>query len=844
METHYQQPACLSVDPHDDNVTDPILHYIGCLEGHQRDSFFDSTSSYWTDEIAKLEKAGILRADAEAKVELRRQTWRKDCFDELWRLSLIRGALARDNKLSCLLKSLATSRELWRSSRVYQSGIARVRGWRARRHMPNGATIVSPQSATEDLYDPENLPVSIMSFEDGRPHNIDSRYAAGTFPNQSTKVYDLLQRDTPGLFSLLNRKKHLQKMNRGSPTIMTWIHVPSNNMLEIIASYYGERRPTRNQMRHGDEVSRVARLLREFFWREREFGDPTKPSSRFMRPFCEFTSPSNSKTRERINWESEKVVIYAPFLHWETSRQVTLITRNIEENLNVYTNTQRLKAHSEREKRMKDRQGLRTVIHASKWPYPVKTQYLLDAARLYEEVRNYEDTSLIQKYLFADPPLHLRRTLDQGYYATIGSTRSRNRNQIVYRATTPTQFPRHHFDYSKGLWVCSDHETSPEGCDEGRANIRRVSSVVMVDQLWMWILDPGIILTCFPKRYGVHGRDPSGVFEAVQRRLTRDRPIHSIFVIAQTILDECSNTFFDRVRDFNAQPPVLDIFSKAIQDVSHKQAMVSNRLWYWIHHTRSANRQERPHEDLYTPAWTLSVEGGREGEIQKIIEELESMISVNRTQRDVYEKFIHHTSRILMADYGADSWWDKHDEARYGGPKLIAKVEDRIRFLESMLQTALDVSNQVKDMSQLRRQQDSVIQSRQSVKLSLDSMDQGRTIMAFTTVTIIFAPLSFLSSIFGMNNVEFGNNQWKVTDQLKIILTISAGVIGLALVFASRRVRSTAIHAVTCAAHPFLALRRALRSFSIILDNFHWMMKNTKRAFQETSTGTSSAVGV
>lgn len=42
-------------------------------------------------------------------------------------------------------------------------------------------------------------------------------------------------------------------------------------------------------------------------------------------------------------------------------------------------------------------------------------QYFLDAARLYEEVRNYEDTSVIQRYLFADPPLHTRRSLDQGY---------------------------------------------------------------------------------------------------------------------------------------------------------------------------------------------------------------------------------------------------------------------------------------------------------------------------------------------------------------------------------------------------------------------------------------------
>ena len=106
-----------------------------------------------------------------------------------------------------------------------------------------------------------------------------------------------------------------------------------------------------------------------------------------------------------------------------------------------------------------------------------------------------------------------------------------------------------------------------EGCDFCRENVRKVSSVVMVDQLWMWVLDPKLVITCFPKRYGLYGPDPSGVFEAVQKRLIRDRPIRSVFAIAQTILDECSDTLFRRMKDFSEQLPVLDLFSEAIQGV-------------------------------------------------------------------------------------------------------------------------------------------------------------------------------------------------------------------------------------------------------------------------------------
>jgi len=64
------------------------------------------------------------------------------------------------------------------------------------------------------------------------------------------------------------------------------------------------------------------------------------------------------------------------------------------------------------------------------------------------------------------------------------------------------------------------------------------------------------------------------------------------------------------------------------------------------------------------------------------------------------------------------------------------------------------------------------LQTWQSVRQSEETLEQGKSIMMFTVVTIIFVsllplrearklttcelPLSFLSSVFGMNAVEFG----------------------------------------------------------------------------------------
>jgi hypothetical protein len=60
-----------------------------------------------------------------------------------------------------------------------------------------------------------------------------------------------------------------------------------------------------------------------------------------------------------------------------------------------------------------------------------------------------------------EPPLHIRRTLDQSYFLTLDDTSERDRDQVVYR------------------------ETKSEQGDPARP----VSRVVMVDQLWLWILD-------------------------------------------------------------------------------------------------------------------------------------------------------------------------------------------------------------------------------------------------------------------------------------------------------------------------------------------------------------------
>jgi hypothetical protein len=101
---------------------------------------------------------------------------------------------------------------------------------------------------------------------------------------------------------------------------------------------------------------------------------------------------------------------------------------------------------------------------------------LLRVAALAEAMDYATDERLVTKYLNAKAPLHPRRTLDQFYYWTLKDTRTRDRDQVVYRGTAPARDLMH-------------SNCVKRACEHCQATVRKIPRVVMVDQLWMFILD-------------------------------------------------------------------------------------------------------------------------------------------------------------------------------------------------------------------------------------------------------------------------------------------------------------------------------------------------------------------
>lgn len=107
------------------------------------------------------------------------------------------------------------------------------------------------------------------------------------------------------------------------------------------------------------------------------------------------------------------------------------------------------------------------------------------------------------RYLSYDPPFNTRRTLDQFGYPNLLDTRARDDDQMLYKMTKLPQKP----NYRPRIGQQSDDDTESDSDDtldesiaqgetiEGKYEHLRDGKVLMIDQVWLWIVDKGMFLS-------------------------------------------------------------------------------------------------------------------------------------------------------------------------------------------------------------------------------------------------------------------------------------------------------------------------------------------------------------
>lgn len=98
------------------------------------------------------------------------------------------------------------------------------------------------------------------------------------------------------------------------------------------------------------------------------------------------------------------------------------------------------------------------------------------------------ENKLIWQYLNSERPIHCRRTLDQYGYPTLHNTAVRDEDQILFKRTKVSQEVLPAKEPLKKMWH-SGRSLSNQQAQPISEDI--CAKVLMVDQLWLWVVDAG-----------------------------------------------------------------------------------------------------------------------------------------------------------------------------------------------------------------------------------------------------------------------------------------------------------------------------------------------------------------
>ncbi|KAL8357149.1 hypothetical protein RB598_002125 [Gaeumannomyces tritici] len=378
------------------------------------------------------------------------------------------------------------------------------------------------------------------------------------------------------------------------------------------------------------------------------------------------------------------------------------------------------------------------------------------------------DELLIRGYLRHKPGLHPRRTLDQYFYHGI-DTSQRDEDQVVYR-------------------YCLNSDT-------------KSVKVFMVDQLWMWVIDRNLIITCFPQRWGQPKPDPLNVLDGIieETNAKTRPPVQSVYDLAMLITDRCAG-LFDRHR-MDDEYQFLEMFESSIGHVTDEESKL------FVRFNRASEQSGRLRRELLKEGKSLfsapTRRGGSENEdddrdpadelleighetellaeIKDIRDELNILDTVLGGQYELLKDFAQHVEEELRSSTAADP------SARRATDMFVAEcrrrsayqgrlLETRLGDIERMDRQAQSILYSLTNLLDLKQKHSNALEARFARDQAVIAAKQGQTVMVFTLVTILFLPIGFIAAFFAINFEEWGGARLTIPYVAKYMFSVGLGI--------------------------------------------------------------------
>lgn len=639
----------------------------------------------------------------------------------------------------------------------------------------------------------------------------------------------------------------LQAIRRPDMTDTTarcrWIHLPANNVA------WAE-----------DLFARMSVVTDALI--EDQHEGPT-PWSHYMRPQAKAFKPLQCLKENNGRWKSTEIpgknfVMFMPFLNFERACDSNLIQNTLKNASNVEMKQRMtpgpldiapsgplVRSGAPHLSISTDRSRLSPMVE-SQSPRPSSLAEASDAlltpqsqinsqtsllGQRDHEVSNFDpenmhrlkcEKSLINGYLYDAcvakalkcnkgflGPLHVRRTLDQSHYFMLDDTTDRDKDQVVLRgARISKNSPK--TDLEKDASPTKESVTEPAYSD------KEEHPMVVVDQLWLWVMGDTVI-SSFPRKWTREG----DVLDRLLQYLRVDKkrsPIHHVQDLVDLIITNC-------VGVFNRPRTVLGLglhehFEEAVASVADQEMSLFrsfeeaakedptmptekseaqrrlNNLFRINEEVRLLEETKDIRDELRMILRVLSDQALVMTEKVTVLECSEEQVGSRSPQsshggfgrgfRRAISKFVHpeqHSPHQVITTFteGEVEAPTRSEVVTVGDKERHPTVEANIRDFSRMLSHANASYEALNHLLDLKQKHMSATEARFARKGAEVTARQGNTIMFFTIVTIIFGSLSFVTTFFALNVSAFppGKNDatsWKLGHIVGYVAGISVGL--------------------------------------------------------------------
>jgi ankyrin repeat protein/Mg2+ and Co2+ transporter CorA len=364
------------------------------------------------------------------------------------------------------------------------------------------------------------------------------------------------------------------------------------------------------------------------------------------------------------------------------------------------------------------------------------------------------ETSLLRAYLSTgNQTLHMRRTLDQFFYHNI-DTKIRNRNQVIHR-----------------------HQK------KDKASVKEDHKILMVDQLWMWVIEKDLVITSFPRVRTNPSHDPMDILEIIKEmiRTNIEDPIDNVYELASLIVSHVGGAQDGQGYGRDALQ-VLNIFESevgAAMDVEvklfHAFQDDANRAADWLSKATSSERkaqETKPEDDIWEEPkdpevvevrqsffgslLDISTETNLLKEVKDIRDELGMLKLLFTIQKQVVPGF----QKALKSVSRKQTQWKRLAQHVENIPDEQKRLyEHPLEHINSMDDQAKLIYQSIRDLLELKQKHVNAIEAHYSRFQAESTAQQGKTLLVFTIVTVIFLPLSFIAAVMTINIAEFPRNE-------------------------------------------------------------------------------------